>query len=183
MAPVAHDFLAILALAGRVCVGLILVTAAAQKFGHWRILFGVISNYRLLPRMLVAPAAALLPPTELALGLLMLAGVAQGWTALGTVLLLAVFAAAMAINLRRGRAHIDCGCGQSFLAQSLSWTLVARNAVLAALLLPSLAAGDPMILSATLTGAGAGSAFFLLYLLLNVFSALPRPEVRGHRFA
>ena len=89
----------------------------------------------------------------------------------------------MAINLRRGRAHIDCGCGQSFLAQSLSWTLVARNAVLAALLLPSLAVAGPMILSATLTGVGAGFGFFLLYLLLNVFSALPRPEVRGHRFA
>ena len=28
---------------------------------------------------------------------------------------------------RRGRAHIDCGCGQSFLRQTLSWTLVARN--------------------------------------------------------
>ena len=183
MAPVAHDFLTIVALAGRVCVGLILITAAVQKFGHWRILSGVISNYRLLPRMLVAPAAALLPPLELALGLLLLAGVAQGWAALGTVLLLAVFAAAMAINLRRGRTHIDCGCGQSFLAQTLSWTLVARNAVLATLLLPSLAVAVPMILSATLTGAGAGFAFFLLYLLFNVLSALPRPEVRGHRFA
>jgi uncharacterized membrane protein YphA (DoxX/SURF4 family) len=183
MEPMAHEILTIVALAGRVCAGLILVTAAAQKFGHWRILSGVISNYRLLPRMLVAPAAALLPPLELALGLLLLVGVAQGWAALGTTLLLAVFAAAMAINLRRGRAHIDCGCGQSFLAQSLSWTLVARNAVLAALLLPSLAPIGSLSMSAALTGAGAGLAFFLLYLLLNALSALPRPEVRGHRFA
>ncbi|HWM61923.1 MAG TPA: MauE/DoxX family redox-associated membrane protein, partial [Rhizomicrobium sp.] len=87
MVPVAHEFLTIVALAGRVCVGLILITAAAQKFGHWRILSGVISNYRLLPRILVAPAAALLPPLEMTLGLLLLAGFAQGWAALAATLL------------------------------------------------------------------------------------------------
>jgi hypothetical protein len=69
------------------------------------------------------------------------------------------------------------------LAQTLSWTLVARNAVLAALLLPSLVPAGPMTLSAALTGAGAGLAFFLLYLLLNALAALPRPEARRHRFA
>ncbi len=183
MAPVAHEFLTIVALAGRVCVGLIFVMAAAQKFGHWRILSGVISNYRLLPRMLVAPAAALLPPLELVLGLLLLLGLAQGQAALGTFLLLAVFATAMAINLRRGRAHIDCGCGQSFLAQSLSWALVARNGALVALLLPSLAVSGPLTMSAALTGVSTGLAFFLLYLLFNTISALPRPETRAHRFA
>ena len=178
-----HELAAIASVAGRVCVGLVFLLAAVQKAQHWKILSGVIANYRLLPRILVIPAAALLPPLELALGLLLLVGVAQDWAALGTVLLLAVFAAAMAINLRRGRTHIDCGCGQSFLKQSLSWTLVARNAVLAALLLPSLSPIGPLPMSATLIGAGAGFAFFLLYLLLNVLSALPRPEVRGHRFA
>jgi len=178
-----HDLLTALSVAGRVCVGLVFLLAAAQKFGHWRILSGVISNYRLLPRMLVVPAATLLPPLELVLGLLLLVGVAQGWAALGTIGLLAVFAAAMGINRRRGRAHIDCGCGQSFLAQTLSWTLVARNAVLAVLLLPSLVPIGPLTMPAALTGAGAGLAFFLLYLLFNALSALPRPDARGHRFA
>jgi hypothetical protein len=103
--------------------------------------------------------------------------------ALASIALLAVFAAAMAINLLRGRSAIDCGCGQSFLAQTLSWTLVVRNGVLAALLLPSLIAAGPVALSVALAGAGAGFAFFLLYLLLNALAALPRPEARGHRFA
>jgi len=183
MDALGHDLLAIASVAGRICVGLVFVLAATQKARHWRILSGVIANYRLLPRILVIPAAALLPPLEMALGLLLLAGFAQDWVVPAATLLLALFAAAMAANLRRGRAHIDCGCGQSFLAQTLSWALVARNAVLTALLLPSLAVAGPMILSATLAGIGAGLAFFLLYLLLNVLSALPRPEVRGHRFA
>jgi hypothetical protein len=180
---VGSELLATLSEAGRVCVGLVFVLAAVQKASHWKILSGVIANYRLLPRVLVTPAAALLVPLEMAVGLLLLSAQAMPWTLLAAGLLLALFAAAMAINLRRGRAHIDCGCGHSVLKQTLSWTLVARNAVLAALLLPSLAPMGPVSMSAALTGAGAGLAFFLLYLLFNTISALPRPEMRGHRFA
>jgi hypothetical protein len=182
MAPLAHELLAVAAIGGRICIGLIFVMAAAQKFSHWRILSGVISNYRLLPRILVVPAAALLPPLEMTVGALLLCAMAMPWAGLASIALLAVFAAAMAVNLRRGRGAIDCGCGQSFLAQTLAWTLVGRNAVLAALLLPSLVLTGPVSLSTVLTGAGAGLAFFLLYLLFNAISALPRPEVRGHRF-
>jgi Methylamine utilisation protein MauE len=178
-----HQLLAIASVAGRVCVGLVFLLAAIQKVQHWRILTGVIANYRLLPRAGVGLASALLPPLEMLVGVLLLSAMAGAWPALAAIVLLALFAAAMAINLRRGRAHIDCGCGQSFLKQTLRWTLVARNGVLAVLLLPSLAVSGPMTMSAALTGAGAGLAFFLLYLLFNTISALPRPEALAHRFA
>ena len=178
-----HDLLAALSEAGRVCVGLVFLLAAAQKARHWRIFFGVVANYRLLPRAAVAPVAALLPPLEMIVALLLLSAQQLPWALPGAGALLLLFAGAMAINLSRGRAHIDCGCGQSFLKQTLSWTLVARNMVLAALLLPSLAPIGPLTLSAALTGAGAGLGFFLLYLLLNTISALPHSERRGHRFA
>jgi hypothetical protein len=177
------QFLATLSEAGRVCVGLVFLVAATQKAGHWRILFGVVANYRLLPRMMVVPAAALLPPLEMAVGLLLQSAMALPWTLLAAALLLALFAVAMAINLRRGRGFIDCGCGQSFLKQTLSWSLVARNAVLAALLLPSLAPIGPLPMSAALTGVGAGVAFFLLYLLFNTLSGLPRTPARDPHFA
>ena len=183
MDAMGDQLLAAASVAGRVCVGLVFLLAAAQKASHWRILPGVIANYRLLPRKTVTPAAALLPPLETIVAILLLGALAMPWTALASIALLAIFAAAMAVNLRRGRSAIDCGCGQSFLAQTLSWTLVARNAALAALLLPSLVMTAPVALSAALTGAGAGLAFFLLYLLLNALSALPRSEARGHRFA
>jgi hypothetical protein len=96
--------------------------------------------------------------------------------------LLVLFATAMAINIRRGRAHIDCGCGQAFLKQSLRWSLVARNGALALLLLPSLSTAA-MPTSLVLSGVAGGLAFFLLTLVLNTLSALPPVEVRGHRFA
>jgi hypothetical protein len=182
MEGIGHEFWAVLSVAGRACAGLVFVLAATQKMQHRKILPGVIANYRLLPRVAVAPAAALLPVLEMIAGVLLLTAQAVPWAQLLAFTLLALFAAAMAINILRGRAHIDCGCGQSFLKQTLSWTLVGRNAALAVLLLPSLAA-DAMPMSVTLSGVAAGVAFFLLYLVLNTISALPPAPVRGHRFA
>ena len=81
--------------------------------------------------------------------------------------------------MSRGRTHIDCGCGQEFLAQQLSWALVGRNLVLVVLLVPPLAAPLPAALSEVWAGAAAGLGFFLLYLLFNLLDALPR----ARRFA
>jgi len=67
-----QELLAASTVAGRVFVGLIFVLAAAQKAQHWRIFSGVLANYRLLPRALVTPAAALLPPAEMLVGVLLL---------------------------------------------------------------------------------------------------------------
>ena len=47
-------------------------------------------------------------------------------------ILLLAFAWAMAVNLRRGRAAIDCGCALGLLKERISWPLVARNLLLAA---------------------------------------------------
>jgi hypothetical protein len=89
----------------------------------------------------------------------------------------------MAVNLRRGRGQIDCGCGQSLLKQNLSWLLVGRNAGLAALLVPAVVFTEPMAMPVTLTGVAGGLGLFLLYLLLNLFSALPPAEAQNPRFA
>jgi len=94
-----------------------------------------------------------------------------------------VFAAAMAINLQRGRSQIDCGCGHAFLKQTLSWALVARNAGLAGLLVPSLLFTKPVAMATALSGVATGLAFFMLYLLLNVFAALPPVDAHRQRFA
>ena len=178
-----QDVLAAASVAGRVCVGLVFVWAAVQKIQHWRIFSGVVANYRLLPGAAVRPAAILLPPVEMMVGLLLLSAQLRPVGAWSAMALLAVFATAMAVNLRRGRSHIDCGCGQSFLRQELRWLLVGRNAVLALLLLPSLLFSYAMPIAVSLSGVAAGLALYLLYLLLNAFSALPPVEARRQRFA
>ena len=173
-----QELLAAGEVAGRVCAGLVFVLAATQKAQHWRIFSAVLANYRLLPRALVTPAAALLPPVEMLVGILLLSAQIRPFGALAAIALLSLFAAAMAINLKRGRSEIDCGCGHSFLKQNLSWLLVGRNAGIAALLIPSLVFTRAMPAAVILTGIAAGLGFFLLYLLLNVFSALP--PVKAH---
>jgi len=177
------ELLATASVAGRICVGLVFVLAAVQKIQNWRIFSGVVANYRLLPEVLVTSVAALLPPAEMLVGVLLLSAQVRPFGALAAIVLLGLFAAAMAINLRRGRSHIDCGCGRAILKQNLRWALVARNAGLAVLLLPACVVTQSMTVTTLLTGVAAGLGLFLLYLLLNIFVALPPVEAQRHRFA
>ncbi|WP_328799179.1 MauE/DoxX family redox-associated membrane protein, partial [Sandarakinorhabdus rubra] len=107
--------LSILAAVAAVAVALVFLVAGIDKLRHRELLPGVIANYRLLPPALVTPAAALLPLAELAVAAGLLAGVWQpaAWAPLAAIALLLTFAAAMAINIGRGRRHIDCGCGHA----------------------------------------------------------------------
>jgi len=168
-----EEFLTTAGFAGRVCLGLVFVAAALQKMRYWKVLAGVIGNYRLLPEGLIKPATWLLPPVELILGLGLLAGASPAISAFAAILLLTLFSAGMAINIQRGRSHIDCGCHQSFLRQTLRPALVVRNFLLAALLLPSLSGMGHATLPVLVTGAAAGLVFFLFYLTANTIVALP----------
>jgi hypothetical protein len=117
-------------------LGLLLLVAAWHKLAARDAFVAALEDYRLLPDGLVRPVAWLLPVVEVALGLLWLAGLARAGTALATGVLLATYAAGMAINLRMGRWNIGCGCGFGGAAsgreQPLSWWLVLRNLLLIA---------------------------------------------------
>jgi hypothetical protein len=160
-------------LAGRVCVGLVFGLAALDKMLHWRILEGVIGNYRLLPHMLVRPATYVLPPLELAVSLALLGGVILLPAVASAMTLLLIFALAMAINIRRGRRYIDCGCHQSFLRQVVRPGLVVRNLVLIGILSASLVSAQMPPSGVQVIGFAAGIAFFVLYLMANTIAALP----------
>src|SRR5579862_5647263 len=94
--------------------------------GEWP---GVVRNYQVLPQALAAPAAGLL----LVAGALTAAALIWPGTrrlgACAAAAQLVLFAAAIAINLRRGRSSIDCGCFGSRLRQGIAAWMVARNLV------------------------------------------------------
>lgn len=165
--------LGLLGRAGAMGVGLVFLQAAFAKLQHRELLSGVIANYRLLPAGLVGPAALLLPPAELAVGAALL--LAGHWlAAAAAAVLLVAFAAAMGINITRGRREIDCGCGRSQLRQPLSWLLVGRNLALAALLVPCfIPMASPAATTADLViGLAGGLAVFVFVQLFNAIGAL-----------
>jgi hypothetical protein len=94
--------------------------------------------------------------------------------------LLLVYAAAMAVNIVRGRTHIDCGClGFGTSRASLGWELVARNMLLAAVALAAAALPvAPRALGAidAISGIGAIVAFALLYFGFGQFTAVRLQE-------
>lgn len=166
------QLLLIAGLAASVYVGLVFLAAAIAKLRHRDLLPGVIANYRLLPAALVAPAAMLLPPVELLVAVGLLAGNRPMAVASAMALLL-VFAAAMTVNIRRGRRHIDCGCSHAGLRQQLGWPMVVRNLLMAAALGLRLAVpGNPTPVDIALA-AVAGTIFYLLTLMFNALKALP----------
>jgi hypothetical protein len=126
------DPIAGLALA--VLLGWVLAEAGLGKWRRPLHYAAVIDAYRLLPagqgRHVARPLALL----EIALALALLVPATRGVAAGASAALLALYAAAIALNLWRGRSTIDCGCGGA-RAQPLSRALLARNAVLIALAL------------------------------------------------
>ncbi len=164
-----------ISLAVRVLVALVFLTAAWGKLRERLVFQGVIANYRLLPEALVAPTALALPPLEALVGLTLPVDILAPWPEAVAAALLLLFAVAMAINIRRGRRHIDCGCFQSTLKQTLSWTLVARNLGLAAMLLGSLvpASGPVPVWGMAEAVLAGGTAFFLLQSLNILWSVVP----------
>ena len=115
--------------------------AAVAKLRDLEMFAGVVEQYDLLPRALVRPFARALPVVELAGALGLLLPATRAPAAALLILLLLVFAAAMTINLARGRSEIDCGCFIGVQKQRIGWTLVVRNLALAAFGLTLLGAG------------------------------------------
>lgn len=116
---------------------LLLLLSAWHKLSARGEFRAALGDYRLLPPALVPSFALLIPAYEVLLGGAWLAGLASLAAPLTSVLL-GVYAAAIGINLRRGRVHIGCGCGFGGTSGGdppLSWWLVARNVLLGALAL------------------------------------------------
>jgi thiol-disulfide isomerase/thioredoxin/uncharacterized membrane protein YphA (DoxX/SURF4 family) len=81
---------------------------------------------------LTRPLALLLPFAELSCAAALLTGAFAWWGAAGAFALLALFIAAIVVNLARGRTP-DCHCFGKLHSEPIGWSTVYRNIVLAAL--------------------------------------------------
>ncbi len=169
-----------IALAIRVLVALVFLTAALGKIRHRLAFQGVVLNYRLIPEIAVPVSALLLPLVEAAIAAALLFA-PPAWPEVSAAMLLVLFAAAMAINIGRGRRSIDCGCFQSAFKQTLSLTLVARNVGLAVLLaLPAALPEGRLPGSAAVEALSMGTVLFVLLQTMNIlWSVVPAWRLRG----
>jgi hypothetical protein len=122
-------------IASALAISVLLASAATHKLRAPARFAKQLADYQLLPGALVRPGARLIPLLELAIAFALLVPLSRGWAALSAASLIALYAAAIGINLWRGRRDIDCGCAGPDQAQPLRPILLLRNSVLVALAL------------------------------------------------
>lgn len=119
------------AIALRLFLAILFARAAWHKWSQADSFRAELSAYQLLPPLFIPSVAHLLAAMEIFCG----AGLFfTHYAVMLAIVLLLLYATAMAINLWRGHHQIDCGCG-GWLSprKNLAWTLVWRNLVLALL--------------------------------------------------
>src|SRR3989442_10508879 len=133
-------FMGLIVVAARVVLaGVFAVAAVAKVTSRERsqqtlIDFGV-------PVTFAPPLSVLLPLAEMAVAIALLSTPLAVYGAVGGLVLLVLFSAAVAANLLRGKRP-DCNCFGQLTASPVGWTTLARNAVLAAIAFFALGAGD-----------------------------------------
>jgi hypothetical protein len=130
----------------------------------------------------VPPALAWLslavPLFELTVAAALLAARSRNGAAAAGAALLVTYAAAIAVNLGRGRRDLDCGCGGPRERRPIGAWMVWRNLALAALLGVLLLPGSPRPLGpADALTIGAGTAVAaLLYMSVEVLIGRVAPN-------
>ena len=94
----------------RLLIGAVFVYAAYTKLRDpWQVFAMSVDSYKILSESAVIAVARTLPWFELALGILLVAGLALRYVSVSAAVLLTVFFALMVVSYARGLA-IDCGC-------------------------------------------------------------------------
>lgn len=140
--------------------------ALRGKLTNWSDFVAVVARYPLVPYALAGLVAIVVAGLEAAcIVLILYPPLAPVGAAMAMGLLLA-FAGAMTIAMLRGNREMDCGCNLGGSRQHISWLLIVRNLVLAALILPALAMSNaPSTLLDWMDGVGFGLIAFLISMI------------------
>jgi uncharacterized membrane protein YphA (DoxX/SURF4 family) len=122
-----NDIATLFPLVTRLALAILFATAALAKLRRRRDFYATVLAYQLLPPRQAMGMATILPWTEVAIALGLIAGFSVAAYAAAGLLL--IYALAIGVNLARGRRNIDCGCSSS--PRKLSIWLVVRNLMLA----------------------------------------------------
>ncbi len=110
-----------------VCTALLLASAGTHKLRDIRHFDEIFAAYGVMPSLAKWRLSRLIPFLELGLAAGMLVSSLRPYFGVAVILLLLTYAAAIGINLRRGRREIACGCGGPNDRRPISPWMVWRN--------------------------------------------------------
>jgi len=116
-------------IADSICA-VVLLAAGGMKLGDMRAFGQQIAAYQIIPHFLAGLAGYILPPIEIIAGILLLFAPRTG---ILSIALYVSFAAAVGVNLIRGKTELRCGCFGASGKHTISPTHVAANLGLALL--------------------------------------------------
>jgi len=110
---------------------LLLAAAGGHKLRNLSLFTEVIAAYGVLPEAWARGSAAFIPCIEIAIAASLLWAPSRPWAAAAAMGLLLGYAAALGVNLVRGRRELDCGCGTSGNRRPIAAWMVWRNLFIA----------------------------------------------------
>jgi uncharacterized membrane protein YphA (DoxX/SURF4 family) len=113
----------------RIALGLTLLAAGVSKARDRTNFLETLEGFDIVPGLLRSPASWLIPTVEIAVGSLLVVGVAHKLTAAVSLIMIAVFSVGLLIQMARGRLA-DCGCFGSVFTHTTGTIALLRNAVL-----------------------------------------------------
>ncbi len=159
------EFVAVLHVSVCGALALVLAGSALHKLTDVAGFARILSQYQMLPGWAIQATARSIPVFELVAAGMLLAAPTRPLGGALAAGLLAIYSSAIALQLRRGRTEIDCGCGGFGADQGIRPSLLGRNAALMAAALwalqpVSVATFGPAVLALS---AVAGLVLVLLY--------------------
>jgi Methylamine utilisation protein MauE len=153
-----------------VLIALVFLRAALHKVGDIDAFSTLVADYRVLPRWAIYGGARVVVVAEVAVSVAILVPSAQSIGAMLAIVILVIYALAMAVNLFRGHHELDCGCGGA--PRQLAWSLVGRNLALAGVAaIVTVPAATELPVSARVLAAVSGLALWLGLLLAEQLGA------------
>ena len=154
----------------RVMLGTLFAFSASQKAISFKSFVQTVAAYKVLPHRSARLFGLGITVLEMGVCISLVSGFLSQIGASCAVLLLFLFALAMAINLRRGRNWLLCGCFGP-RQNNIKWQLVIRNLLLGALA-SIVAIGSPRWVSQPLRIDLSTFCGFVLFICLTLVTLL-----------
>lgn len=151
------------------CIALLFAGAAIHKLRDLRRFDEIFAAYGLLPLAASLRLSRAVPCIEALVAVGLLLNATRVAAACVAIVLLLAYAAAIAVNLLRGRRELACGCGGPDDRRPIAPWMVWRNILFAIMLLPVMLPWSPRPLGLTdVVTIGFGTAACaLVYLCLD----------------